>query len=515
MTGSTRSPARISAYFKRNLFPVTLCVYSFLAFGCVQPLGPGFHFAARQTEIRPAADTPGTLHIRVVDHLENAGDRTLESLEVRLPEGPAFGTQNLRVSVEGREVPPERSSAIDRRMVRAAFDPPWEQKQPREVVTEWDLIPKSPARGSVGAAPEGYYIADATALPIWQTPAGVFSVGETNPVDEILTVFAPADFRILAPGKVLKRPKKVPGNLVPQSFRIRPDRDFLPYVVAGRYQESVIRERHGAVSFWTFRPLDPAAMKTAAARVAASMHTMSDFFGPAFKGKSSVHVVESPVDLSIEFGNPQNFQADGVSAASETPGATADFALGGNSFPEGVLLDSRAIAQGVADEAVLQLAEYELARTWFGWRVRPTPEAQILMGRGVGLFALVVAAEARGPDQRRRMIASLLERYDQARATAPDERLMEPPFGYSRAQRISTGYRAALFLVELEDLCGHDQMRAAFREIVRARAGDEAGYEELRAAAESASGRDLADLFRRWLIQPGVPDEFRGRYASR
>ena len=481
----------------------------------MQPLGPGFHFAARQTEIRPAADTPGTLHIRVVDHLENAGDRTLESLEVRLPEGPAFGTQNLRVSVEGREVPPERSSAIDRRMVRAAFDPPWEQKQPREVVTEWDLIPKSPARGSVGAAPEGYYIADATALPIWQTPAGVFSVGETNPVDEILTVFAPADFRILAPGKVLKRPKKVPGNLVPQSFRIRPDRDFLPYVVAGRYQESVIRERHGAVSFWTFRPLDPAAMKTAAARVAASMHTMSDFFGPAFKGKSSVHVVESPVDLSIEFGNPQNFQADGVSAASETPGATADFALGGNSFPEGVLLDSRAIAQGVADEAVLQLAEYELARTWFGWRVRPTPEAQILMGRGVGLFALVVAAEARGPDQRRRMIASLLERYDQARATAPDERLMEPPFGYSRAQRISTGYRAALFLVELEDLCGHDQMRAAFREIVRARAGDEAGYEELRAAAESASGRDLADLFRRWLIQPGVPDEFRGRYASR
>ena len=47
---------------------------------------------------------------------------------------------------------------------------------------------------------------------------------------------------------------------------------------------------------------------------------------------------------------------------------------------------------------MLQLAEYELARTWFGWRVRPRPEAQILMGRGMGLFGLVIAAEGRGPD---------------------------------------------------------------------------------------------------------------------
>jgi len=102
-----------------------------------------------------------------------------------------------------------------------------------------------------------------------------------------------------------------------------------------------------------------------------------------------------------------------------------------------------------------------------------------------------------------------------ARAIAADRRLMEPPFGYSRAERISTGYRAALFLVELEDLCGHDNLRAAFREMVRSRAGNETGYEELRAAVESASKRDLAEIFRSWLIRPGIPDEFRGRYATR
>jgi hypothetical protein len=140
------------------------------------------------------------------------------------------------------------------------------------------------------------------------------------------------------------------------------------------------------------------------------------------------------------------------------------------------------------------------------------------MGRGVGLFGLVIAAEARetgsqGAGQRRLTIASLLDRYDGARSIAPDKRLMESAAGYSRAERISNGYRAALFFVALEDICGRDSLGAAFRYIVRARAGEETGYEEFRAALESASHRDLAEMFRRWLIQPGVPDDFRARYA--
>jgi hypothetical protein len=478
----------------------------------MQPLGPGYHFVDRQTEIRPVA--PGTLHIRVVDRLQNAGNRTLESLKVRLPEGPALGTQNLHVMIDGKEVLPEKSSIIDRRMMREAFDPPWEQKQPREIATEWDLMPTSSARGSVAASAEGFYIADETALPIWQTPVGVFSVGSALPDREMFTVHTPPDFRTLAPGKPRKPQKGIPGGLTSHAFRIRPDKDFLPYVVTGRYQESVIREGQGTVSFWTFRPLDVRSAQTAAARLSSSMRALSDFFDPASKRKIYIHIVESPGDLPIEFGNLKNRQPDGLPASPETPGSLGDPALGGNSFPYGALLDSRAIAQGVADEAVLQLAEYELGRTWFGWRVRPTPKAQILMGRGVGLFGLVIAAEARGSDQRRRMIVSLIDRYDRARAISPDKRLMEPPFGYSRAERISTGYRAVLFLVELEDLCGHDQLRAAFREVVHDRAGDQAGFEELRAAIESASGRDLAELFRHWLIQPGIPEEFRDRYAK-
>jgi hypothetical protein len=473
-------------------FGIALVACASLAAGCVHPLGPGYQFADRQSEILVSRAAPGRIHFHVADVLTNAGDRPLRSLEVRLPEGRVFGEQNLRVVIEGVEVSPQRSSQTDARMLRAPFDPPWEQNENRSVVTEWDLVPESSARGTIVASPSGFFIADETALPLWQTPYGVFARGGTNPDKELLTVFAPPDFRVLAPGKALKRTPD--GDYVAQRFLINPDIDFLPYVVAGRYQEKVIPARQGEVQFWTFHPMDVPSAQSAAERLSSSMKAFTEYFGPASPGKTVVRIAEAPAVLPAEFGE------------SLDPG--------GVSFPEGVLLDPRAFQQGIANEAVLQLAEYELARTWFGWRVRPRPEAQILMGRGVGLFGLVIAAEGRGADQRRSMVASLVDRYDAARAAAPDKRLMEPPAGYSRAERISTGYRAGLFFVALEDVCGHDNLRTALRDILHDRSGSDTGYEELRAAAESASGKDLAEMFRKWLVEPGIPEDFRARYQK-
>jgi hypothetical protein len=476
----------------RFYFAVVLAACASLAAACVHPLGPGYQFADRQAEILVSGAAPGRIHFHVADELENAGDRPLRSLEIRLPEGPVFGEQNLRVVIEGAEISPQRSSPTDVRMMRAPFDPPWPQNEKRSVVTEWDLVPESSARGTIVASPSGFFIADETALPLWQTPYGVFARGGTNPDKELLTVFAPPDFRVLAPGKALKRTPD--GDYVAQRFLINPTNDFLPYVVAGRYQEKVIQSRQGEVQFWTFHPMDVPAAEAAAERLSSSMKAFTEYFGPASTGKSTVRIAEAPAVLPAEFG--------------------AFLDPGGVSFPDGVLLDPRVFQQGIASETVLQLSEYELARTWFGWRVRPRPEAQILMGRGVGLFGLVIAAEGRGEDQRRGMVASLINRYDEARATAPDKRLMEPPAGYSRAERISTGYRAGLFFVELEDVCGRDNLRTAMRDVLHDRAESDTGFEELRAAAESASGKDLAEMFRKWLVEPGIPEDFRSRYQN-
>jgi hypothetical protein len=461
----------------------------------VEPLGPGFFLLDRRTEIRAPADaTPDAgLHIKVDDFFSNAGNRPLRSIEVRLPDGPTFGSRNLRMTIDGHPVSPQSASNIDRRLMLTPFDPVWKRNQPREIVTEWDLIPEPEGRGTVAASADAFYIADETALPLWQAPRGVFTRGGPVPRNATLTVMVPSDFRVLAPGKPLK-PETVNG-LIAHHYKIRPNEDFIPYVVSGRYVEQIARTRQGEVSFWTLHSGDAQQAQTAAARLADSMKSYADFFGPATRTDSIVRVVEAPVNLPAEFGE-------------------GDGATGGGSFPGGVLLDRRALTAGLTNESILQLAEYELARTWFGWTVRPAPETQILMGRGVGLFGLVIAAERRSADERRHVAAQLIERYDASRRIAADRRLVEPPVGYSRAERISTGYRAALFFVALEDMCGRDNLSAAFREIVHSRGGDITGDEELRAATEDSCKHDLAQMFRDWLNRPGIPEEFRARYSN-
>jgi len=377
-------------------------------------------------------------------------------------------------------------------MMSATFDPPWQQGEKREIATEWDLAPQSSVRGTIAASPDGFFIADETALPLWQTPNGIFARGRLIPDNEVLSVFVPPDYRVLAPGKLLKTTPD--GSWVVHRFAIGPKEEFLPYVIAGRYQEKTIESRDGRAQYWTFQPINGEAAQKAADRLTASMKALSAFFGTPSSGTTTVRIVESPVEMRSEFV-----------ASDEDPG--------GGSFPEGALLDSRAFVQGLTSEGVLQLAEYELARTWFGWRVCPQPEAQILMGRGVGLFGLVIAAEGRAPEERPRMVASLIARYDRARTFAPDQRLMEPPVGYSRAERISTAYRAALFFVALEDVCGHNNLRTALQDIIHVRAGNQTSYQELRSATETASRKNLAEMFRRWLVEPGIPEDFRARYG--
>jgi hypothetical protein len=460
--------------------------------GCVHPLGPGFRFMDRRAEIRQVPDGSSQIRIRVVDQMENSGDRLLHSLEMRLPPERVLRAQDLTVIVDGRESSPQLVSERDPRLRRVRFSPAWEQGQSREIVTEWSVAPGTSASGNVAASAAAFYLADATALPLWQAPPGIFTRGGPDAIKRSLTVLVPPDFRVLGPGK-LERTRRE-GDHIAYFFRKRKNRMFMPFVVAGRYQQLVLRSARDSVSYWTFQSLDPQQAESATARLASSMRAFADYFGSDSKGKTMIHIVEAPGELPSVFGQPGS--------------------PGGTSFPGGVLLDRRGWEQGISSEPVLELAEVELARTWFGWRVRPETSAQLLMGRGAQLFGLVVAAEARAEDQRRQMVSSLLEGYDEARRTAPDQPLLGPPGGYSPAQRLSTGYKAALFFVALEDVCGRENFRAALTHLVRALGGSEAGAEEFRAAAEAASGRNLAEMFRVWIGHPGIPEDFRARYTS-
>jgi aminopeptidase N len=200
-------------------------------------------------------------------------------------------------------------------------------------------------------------------------------------------------------------------------------------------------------------------------------------------------VVETQESLPAEFG------------ASDDPG--------GASFPGGVLLDERAFSAGLSSEPVLELAEYELARSWFGWIVRPDPTAQILLGRGAGLYAVTLAARARGGESARdAAVSDLLRRYEAARERAADRPLLDPATGYPHEQRVASGYKAALFFVALEERAGTEPLRRAMHRIFRDMAGNVVGAAELRSAVEGETHQSFAEFFRVWLNQPGIPAAF-------
>jgi hypothetical protein len=218
-------------------------------------------------------------------------------------------------------------------------------------------------------------------------------------------------------------------------------------------------------------------------------------FGPVARNHSPIHVVETSAELAR--------------IVVETPNISAA------SFPEGVLFDHRAVALGLATDPVLDLADYELARTWFGWHVRPRPEADLLLGRGMALFATVLAAEARGgPSLRQQEIVRLITTYDGLGPAADEKPGFGPPLGYSREELTAKSYKGALFLVSLENIAGKDKFYRAVRRLLTDMAGQEIGSDELRSAVEAEAGRNLAGVFHAWLDHPGLPAEFRERYTA-
>jgi hypothetical protein len=479
-----------------HLFLLALSAVAGLS-GCAVPLGAGFHLDAREIQVRSQPSDPPVLHVLVSDRFANVGNRPLDSLVVEMPAGSTFGLSNLRATVDGEDAEPDllSGSGAAAQLYRVPFDPAWPDGAPsrmHSVVLEYDLAPAGGGRGTMGLATESFHVADHSAFPLWQAPPGVFSKGKPDAQRTILRVLAPADDLVAASGAEVgnRQPKQEADRL----FRIARG-DPYPFVVAGRYQEKEIAVPGPNVVFWTLQPLDPDTAQLLASRLATARGAYERFFGHGPGGADTLRVVETQESLPAEFG------------ASDDPG--------GASFPGGVLLDSRAFAAGLSSEPVMELAEYELARSWFGWIVRPDPAAQILMGRGAGLYAVTLAARARGGEAARdAAVADLLRRYQAARQQAADRPLLEPATGYAHEQRVASGYKAALFFVALEERAGTEPLHRAMRRIFHDMAGKEIGAPDLRSAIESETHQNFAEFFRVWLNQPGIPADFLAAHQS-
>jgi hypothetical protein len=304
------------------------------------------------------------------------------------------------------------------------------------------------------------------------------------------TVRVPPDFLVLARGASAGR--KQEGTETIHRYKLRQE-DLAPFIVAGKYVASSPERKAQDVIFWTFQPLkeDPSAAIKA---LTGAWNILEKDFGPLDKNIHAPHIVESTRLRDHLTGDPG-------------PAAVA--------FPGGALVDSQALALGTGSEDFLERVTHALAHNWFGDEVFFAPDAALGMGEGLPEYATIVVEESqRGEAGRRQRIVRYLHEYDKARSGANESPLGVTMLTDSLDQRNISLAKAPLFFVAIEDACGEEPMRSGLKRMVTLLRGQETSYDALRSALEQSSSKNLAELFRVWLNDKGIPADFRARYGG-
>jgi len=466
---------------------ILLCGYS-----CAVPIAPGYRIVKQSCDVSFVPGPPAKLQIHTMYRLENVGNSALTFLDANFPDEREFGRTDLRVEFDGRTVAlahlPGDYQAEQPDSLRIPFESPWQTKQFRSLSIEYSLTAPENSGSRITLGENEFHLGSRGWFPELEPPKHLLAPNPESVDPVSYTYRVPADFVVLARGT--PKGQKRDGNETEHRFVLSND-DLPPFVVAGRYAVAAANRRSQSAAFWTLEPLkdDPAP---AAQQIATAWNTLETNFGPLDKNITAPHVVESP-------------ELHGRVTGEGGPAAAA--------FPGGAIVNPAALALGTSSSEFLDIVSHALAHNWFGDELRPNSESSIGIGEGLPEYATIVIDEARnGPAGRRRRVIEYLRRYDEARTRASETPLgvtmLTDPIG---PRRIALA-KAPLFYVALEDVCGPNEVRRGLARLVALLRGQEVDYNDLRSALEQSTNRSLGPMFRLWLNQKGIPQDFRDRY---
>jgi len=463
-----------------------LCGYS-----CAVPFAPSYRILKASYEVRFVAGPPCQLAIHLVYKLQNDGNSDLGFLDAKFPDEKEFGRKDLRAQMDGPASPAIRLAPVSEtsppNTLRLSLDSPWTQGQVRTLGIEYTFASPENSGALITLSENEFHLGAGGWLPELQPPKHVLASHPQPPALATYTLRVPADFIVLARG-TSKGQSEEGGDV---EHRLELGKDVgPPFVVAGRYVSTPPNRRSHSAVFWTLAPV-PDDLSAAIEPITLAWKTLETAFGPLDKNIVAPHIVESP-----ELHPP-------VGAASEVAVA----------FPGGAIANPAVFGLGVRNEAFLDIVTLALARNWFGEEIHPGPGTSIGIGEGLPEYATIVVEEARnGPAGRRRRIFEYLRRYDEARTRADEIPLgmttLTDPIG---PRQIALA-KAPLFYVALEDICGELEVRQGLARLVALLGGQEVGYSDLRAALEQSTHRNLGQMFRIWLNDKGLPQDFLDRY---
>lgn len=440
---------------------------------CGVPLAPGYQIQKEALTVQFVGANPPHLAIRVEYRLANIGNSPLHFIAATLPGEKEFGRANLRAEIDGKEIAAQQNPAESPDVWRIPLPVSWRQKEKRNLSLSYDLAAQPANDPRIFVAANTFYLNDSAWFPQLLGFKGLFAPTPARPNLTLLDVIIPADFRVTASGQ--PRGEKKQNGEITHQFRIR-KADFDPYVLAGQYQEQKNSADGVTVATWTIKPIPAEQAKGSIAQIAAAAEFDSQTFGALPANTALI--------LNLAFSESTSpLTKDGY--ASILPGAVNSSAP---NWPA------------------------ELAYTWFGHMMRPEEQAWSLAD-ALSTYAAVAWKEKSG-ESRSALIASHLTNYDAERASVVEKAALSLTRNAPEAQLLVARDKSTLFLFALEDKCGQQNVTHAIAHMVYALHGQQYGYPDFRAALEHECHQNLADFFRTWLAQPGIPSDFRARYEN-
>ncbi|HXL21153.1 MAG TPA: hypothetical protein VOA78_01705 [Candidatus Dormibacteraeota bacterium] len=463
------------------------------ASGCVHPLGPGYLVEKQHIEVQFFPASPQKIRVDATYQLRNTGNRSLASLDARLPGGRRLHVAGLQVTWDGTQLEVTPSPDAPRNSI---VDLPqnWIVSARHTLHLSYDVVSAAPEETGLGFANDAFFLPSANWNAEFLPSRGLFGFGGEPPGKWDLTVRVPQGFLVHTSGMNRKQSRKG-GEEIARA--VQTPADHYPFVVAGRYTSAEIGDAQHRVVLWARSQPDAGSLKRASQEIARTTAVYDGMFGSRTTKKDvPFWIVECPDARGcLSTSSPVASLLLGEDAAQSTA--------------EMVSADTLMVDLSAGAPKLAATVAPSLAASWLGYGQNPGFYEQVPPLSLLPAFAAAIGRETLvGPGYRGEVIRRALRAVpgnSAARNTGGKPKEEDP--GVVRAKSL-------LFFYALQDRYGPEVFRKAVTHMLEARRGRGFDISDLIASFEQETHQNIAEFVRLWMKRPGVPDDFRAQYES-
>ncbi|MFZ0819472.1 MAG: hypothetical protein WAM91_05340 [Candidatus Acidiferrales bacterium] len=497
---------------KRASLIVAAGVTAWVAAGCAPSIAPGYTIEKQRIEVTYSKATPDRVSVRAWYRMRNTGSQPIEEIRFQLPYNR--WVEGLRVEPGGQPLVAQVVAGKGEEFT-AHFGATWNQKERKEFVLTYDLkVVNSSLSLGDGRGPS-FFLPSGGWYPYLLPPPGTLAQGGLPPDKWDLVVSVPQGYLVHASG-TSKGQDRVGNRSTAGSsnrFEQKLEMDFDPFVVSGPFVEQQAHWGSETAFMWLAKAsVEPTASQFGEWFAEEAAYFTAEF-GLKDATKGQIWMIGCPGGLATGNDQPGRFLGgdlkkpwnSSVNCLTVPQGFIGPVSIDSPVVPDLFVAPSH--ANPPKGQPTWPSEDVQLAATWFPFAVHDAPDGPWFPMSGTPDYMALSFTVLKNPSKRGDYVRELIGRVD-----SDPERAKET-LGSAKNIEIAR-VRSELFYLGLEDRCGAANVHHALARIVSILRGKTWDVGDLRSAMEAECGAELADFFRQWLNRPGIPDEFRTRYAG-